>query len=367
MQTWLEISRSAISHNIDTLRSCVPALTLLVPAVKSNAYGHGLLDVASIAREAGVVMLAIQLIEEARLLRERGDRGRLLILGPLLPDEMRAALALDAELAIASLDALDVVARIAAELGVTARIHLKIDTGMSRQGVAADEAERFIAMAQSLPHVSLVGIATHFSSSDDEGADVTDGQRARFDALTPEGVLRHSANSGAVLRGWHDGSDIIRPGIAVYGLYPSDVVCCEMIARGDALTPALTWKTRVMQLKTIPTGASVGYGATWVAKQPTRLAVLPVGYFDGYVRAYGNRASVVIRGQRAPVVGRVSMNFTTVDVTDIPDVTLFDEVVLLGRQGEVAVTADELAEISGTINYEVTTRIRAGLPRIITN
>jgi alanine racemase len=238
--------------------------------------------------------------------------------------------------------------------------------------LALAEALELAEAIRAAPGIELAGVTTHLADSDNaDDLSYTQAQLAEFnqicEALRADShtdFRRHAANSAGTLLLDAAHFEFARPGLAIYGMWPSAATRDAILQAGrGTLQPVLTWKTRVVQIKTIQKGAKVGYGCTWSATRETRIAVLPIGYYDGYTRAYSNKAAVLIRGQRAPIVGRVCMNVCMVDVTDIPEVRLEDEVVLLGRQGEAEITAEELADFSGTINYEVTTRIRENIER----
>ncbi len=372
--TWVEISQTALTHNLKVLRDLTDTEVKLAPMVKSNAYGHGLIETAKIFRKAGAEYLSVNAIFEVRKLREAGDKQPIYVCGYTALSDLKEAVELDCELVIYNLETLKKLGEIAVKSKKTARVHLKVETGVHRQGVAASEAVVFADEIKKTAGVELVGVSMHFANIED----VTDHtyahyQLAEFEKIKQAfekaghtGLLWHAANSAATLLWDKTHYDLARVGIAAYGLWPSDETFTSLATERSekiVLRPALTWKTRVAQVKTIPQGAKVGYGCTWEADRETRLAILPIGYYDGYVRAYSNQAKVLIQNQRVPVVGRVCMNICMVDVTDIPNVKLEDEVVLLGQQGEAEITADELADWSGTINYEVTTRIRENITR----
>ncbi len=371
---WVEISQAALTHNLKVLRGLVGADVKLAPMVKSHAYGHGLTEVAQVLRKAGADYLSVNALFEARKLRLAGDEQPIYICGYTALVDLREAVELDCELVIYNLVTLTKLSEVAIELKKTARVHLKVETGMYRQGVAASEAVAFADEIKKTSHVELVGVSTHFANIED----TTDHTYAKyqltefkkikqaFEKTGHTALLWHAANSAATLLWSETHYDFTRVGIVVYGMWPFDGTFTSLTTERQGkiiLKPVLTWKTRIAQIKTVPAGAKVGYDCTWEAERETRLAILPIGYYDGYVRAYSDKAQVLVRGRRAPVIGRVCMNICMVDVTDIPDVVLEDEVVLLGQQGEDEITAEELGDWSGTINYEVTTRIRDGIVR----
>ncbi|MFH1375790.1 MAG: alanine racemase [Patescibacteria group bacterium] len=367
---WVEISQSALQKNMQVFRELVGAKVQLAPMAKANAYGHGLVETGKIFRKAGADYLSVNALFEARKLREAGDKGKIYICGYTALDDLEEAVELGCELVIYNRETLEKLA----EIGRPAKVHLKVETGTNRQGVGATEAPEFAEAVKKISNIKLVGVAMHFANIED----TTDHSYARkqlaefnlicrkLEAAGHKGLLRHAANSAATLLWNETHFEIARIGIAAYGMWPSEETFVSLATERKekiVLTPALTWKTRIAQLKTIPKGSKVGYGCAFEAQRETRLAILPVGYYDGYVRAYSEKASVLVGGVRAPVIGRICMNVTMVDVTDIPELKLEDEVILLGKSGEEEITAEEMGEWGETINYEVTTRIRENILR----
>lgn len=369
--TWCEVDVDALATNIRTFRQLVGPDVLLAPAVKGGAYGHGLLPAARAFVAGGADWLCIHQIEEARALRAAGVDAPLYCVGPILLDDLAEVERLDLRFVVYNRETID---RLDA-LGVRARVHLKVETGNHRQGLALDAALALADRIAKAPGMTLEGLSSHFANIED----TTDHryarqQLARFEeaarALRARGhavPIRHLSNSAAALL-WPDQAfEMVRLGVACYGLWPSKETRVAAALAGRAavtLTPALTWKARIAQIKPVPEGAFVGYGCSFMTTHPTRLAIVPVGYYDGYDRGLSNLAHVLVRGRRAPVRGRVCMNLIMVDVTDVPDAALEDEVVLLGAQGDAEISAEQLAEWAGTINYEVVTRIAAHVPRL---
>ena len=356
------IDLAAIARNIAALRSRLEDRTELWAVVKANAYGHGAVAVARTALEAGASRLAVARISEGIALRQAGIRAPILVLGYHLPAEAEAAVFHELTMTVNDPDfarALDLHAR---DAGKKMPIHVKVDTGMSRFGVFPEELLPLLERLTHFRHLELEGLWTHFATADERDKTFTRRQfamfqyaaflaRDRFDI-----PVLHAANSAAILDLPETGLDAVRPGIALYGLYPSDAVSNDI-----PLEPALTLISHVGRVRTLPPGGSVGYGRTFTATAPTRIALLPIGYGDGLHRLLSNRGEVLIRGQRAPVVGRVSMDNIVVDVSRIPDVETGDEAVLIGRQGREHIPAEEVARWAETINYEVTTSL---LPRV---
>jgi len=368
---WCEVDTDALAENMRTFRRLVGPDVRLAPAVKGGAYGHGLIPAARAFIAGGADWLCIHQIDEARRLRAAGIDVPLHQVGPVMLDELAEVEALGVQPVVYNHETID---RLIA-LGSRARLHLKIETGNHRQGLALPEALTLAARIADAPGLELAGVSSHFANIED----TTDHryarhQLARFEeavgALRAAGhavPIRHLSNSAAALLWPEQGYEMVRVGVAGYGLWPSKEtrVAAALAGRGRiALRPALGWKTRIGQIKTVPEGAFVGYGCTFMTTHKTRLAIAPVGYYDGYDRKVSNLAHVLVRGRRAPVRGRVCMNIIMIDVTDVPDARLEDEVVLLGRQGDETITAEQLAGWAGTINYEVITRIAGHVPRM---
>ncbi|MCB9545080.1 MAG: alanine racemase [Myxococcales bacterium] len=368
---WCDIDTAALAENVRVFRRLVGPDVLLSVAVKANAYGHGLVPAARAFLAGGADWLCVHAPEEVRALRAAGVTSPIYLLGPAHLDDLAELAALEARLVVYNAETVD---RLAA-LGVRARLHLKVETGNHRQGLELPEALALADRIRAAPGLTLEGVASHFANIED----TTDHRYARYQlgrfeeavaALRAAGhalPIRHIANSAAALL-WPDHPfDMVRLGISAYGLWPSRETRVAAALQGHAevgLRPALTWKTRVAQVKDIPEGAAVGYGLTFVTSRPTRLAILPVGYADGYDRQLGNLAHVLIGGRRAPVRGRVCMNIIMVDVTDGPAPALEDEAVLLGAQGDERISAEAMAGWAGTINYEVVARIGAQVARV---
>jgi alanine racemase len=366
----VEISRSALAHNFQILRESVGSKVALAPMVKSNAYGHGLEICSAIFRDCGAEYLAVNSIFEAEKIRATGDRGKIYIAGFTPSSEIENAVAADAEFVVFNFEILDALEK----LNLPAKIHLKIETGTNRQGLQKQDIPRFLEKIKSLPSVEFVGVAMHFADIEDTTShDFAEQQLAEFTAIRSEiekagfeNLKFHAANSAATLLFPATHFEICRTGIANYGMWPSKetfLSLAEERKKKIVLRPALTWKTKIAQIKTIQPGESVGYGRSFVARKEMKIAILPVGYFDGFARNYAEKGSVLIAGQRAKILGRICMNISMVDVSDILEIKIGDEVILLGRSGEDEITAEELGEWGGTINYEVTTRIRENILR----
>jgi len=360
---WLRIrvDTTTLQDNLATVRNLVRRPARLMPVVKSEGYGHGLELAARAFVRGGADWLGVHAVGEAERLRRAGIDLPLLALGPASVAEARLAHDLQCDLTVGSLAAL----RAAAEAG-PGRVHLKVETGVNRQGLVEDELPAALALLASHPDLRLVGLSSHFADIEDttdhrfarQQRDRFAAWCARFDQVEGAPLLRHMTCSAATVL-WPDTHlDLARVGIAAYGVWPSrETRVAVGLAGRDRLElrPAMTWTVRVSQVRRVPAGQTVGYGRTWKAPVDSRIAVLPVGYADGYPRALSGRAHVLLEGRRAPLRGRVCMNLCMVDVTHIPGVDAGHEAVLLGAQGDEVISAEQLADWLGTIAYEVLT------------
>jgi len=364
--TWVEVNLDAIAHNVRRLVEIVGPEVDVMAVLKADAYGHGVVKVARTALNNGAKCLGVACLGEAVELRRAGITPPVLILGFTPPWQAREAVLHDITMAVFSLDVARALSRAAGDLRSRARVHVKVDTGMGRLGLLPAEVLPFVRAIQDLPDLEVEGIFTHFAMADSADKSHTLAQlrafRAVLDDLSRVGFAFrtvHAANSAALLSLPESRFNMVRPGIALFGLNPSpDVRCPPDFQR------ALAFKCQVAQVKDLPPDSCVSYGCSYRTPDWRRIAVIPVGYADGFRRAPNHWAEVLVKGQRAPVVGRVCMDQTMIDVTDIPDVRLGDEVVLIGRQGQEEITADEVAARLGTINYEVVSEILARVPRV---
>jgi alanine racemase len=357
--TWAEVDLGAFERNLDAVRRLLPSDARLVAVLKADGYGHGAVELARRCTPERVAMLAVALLEEAIELRQAGIELPLLVLGPLTGPQIVRALEERITMGVIGPEELEGVCAVARERDVV--IHLKLDSGMGRMGITEGELPRTIELIRSAPRLRIEAVYTHFAVADEPDNGYTEQQIANYDRMVA--MLReagidppghHFANSPATVRGLVRPGDLARVGIALYGPGPS-------IPQTE---PVLRWRTEVARLKELPAGHPVGYGMTWRAPRPSRIATLPVGYADGYRRALSNRGEVLVRGRRVPVVGRVSMDLVTIDVTDVAGAAVGDEVVLLGAQDGERITADEIAARIDTISYDVLTSISARVPRI---
>jgi len=361
--TWAETDLDAIAFNVRAFKRHVGQAVEVIAVVKANAYGHGAVPVARAALEAGATRLGVHRAIEGVELRRAGLTAPILVMGYTPPSGAALMVQHDLTPSLITREFAEAVSAEAVRAGKVIPLHVKVDTGMSRYGLMPGEVVNFARGLTALPGVKLEGLFTHFATAD--AADQTHVRhqletfRQVLAALESTGIripLRHAANSAATMRLPEAHFDAVRPGIAMYGLDPSDEWPPVFEIR-----PALTLKSRVSRVRELPTGSGISYGRTFVTEHPMRVALVPVGYGDGYHRILSNRSSVLIRGQRAPIRGRVCMDQFVVDVSGIPNVQQDDEVVLVGRQGETQIHAEEVARLAGTINYEVTTSL---LPRV---
>ena len=361
--TWVETDLDAIRNN--TRRLMALAGVGLMAVVKANAYGHGAVEVSQAAAEAGAAWLGVARAHEGLELRAAGLGLPILVLGYTPPAEAAAAIGRDLTLTVFDADAASAYAAVGRALGRPARVHVKLDSGMGRLGVLPAAALDFVCALSGLEGLKVDGLFTHFAGSDLADQSGTRAQIAVLDAvlaalgaagLRPACV--HAANSAGALRQPRAHLDLVRSGIALYGLDPSDDVPCPLNFR-----PALTWKARVAQVKTLPPGHGVSYGPEYVTQATETVAVLPVGYADGFRRVPKNVNEVLVGGRRAPVRGRVCMDQCVVGISHVPGVRAGDEVVLIGRQGDQTLRAEDVARRWGTINYDVTSGIMDRVPR----
>lgn len=377
LDSWIELDAAAYRANLAFVRQAIGPDVELAAVVKSNAYGHGRRWIAGLAVEGGADSFAVHALDEALDLRAAGFSQDVLIMGPVPLPRLEEVVAEDFRLVLFALPTARRLAEITAARGMRARVHLKIETGTHRQGVEGEELDQLLAFLREQPTIEVEGIYTHFADIEDTTDHSYARQQLERFATALETVRRagfdppkrHAACSAAALLFAETHFDMVRLGISQYGFWSSSETRLSYEhahGRGTAdLRPVLSFKTRVGQVKTVPAGSMVGYGCTYQTTRETRLAVLPTGYADGYDRHLSNAGWVLIRGRRAPVRGRVCMNLTLVDVTDIPGVELGDEVVLIGRQGEQEVGAEDLAGLIGTISYEVVTRLASTIPRFV--
>ena len=376
--TCAEIDLQALGHNYDELKRCSPTAADMMVAVKGDGYGHGAVEVSKVALAHGARFLAVARFNEACQLRDAGIDAPILIFGYTQPAELPYISENNISISLNSLDGAERISKTAKSLKKPVKVHIKTDTGMGRLGIPADglplqkdengrsAAEKIQAIA-ALPGIELEGVFTHFACADHGDKTSANRQIALFRELLEElkaaGLeipFRHAANSAATIELPKAHFDMVRPGISLYGLWPSDEVDKSLID----LRPVMTLKSHVIQVKKVGPDFAVSYGSTHRTKGPATIATVPIGYADGYDRILSNKGSMLVRGQRAPIIGRVCMDLTMIDVTHIKGVSLEDEVVIMGRQGDQEITADEIAGLVGTINYEIVSSLTSRVTRV---
>ncbi len=372
----VEISRSALVHNIREFRRRIGPRKKFLAVVKANAYGHGLLEVAGLAVGAGVDWFGVNSVDEGVALRRAGIGVPVLVLGYAPLGALEEAVDADLRLTVYNRETVGRLAGLAGRTGRTVRVHVKLETGTWRQGVAPRDLAVFVRDIRRRPGLVVEGLSSHFANIEDTTKHdyprrQLETYRAACRALEaggPRVPLKHMSCTASTILFPEPGFNLARVGIGLYGLWPSkETYLSCLLDRKDPLSlkPVLAWKARIAQIKKVPAGADIGYGGTYRTTRPTVLAVVPVGYFDGYDRGLSNAAHVLVKGRRAPVRGRVAMDFFMADVTDVPGVKLEDEVTLLGADGRERITAEDLASLAGTIGYEILARINPLVPRVV--
>ncbi len=365
---YVTVDLAAIRNNYLVLRNCVPGHVRVMPVIKADAYGHGMIPVAKTLQTLGVNDFAVALVEEGIALRQAGITARILILGAAMPNAAGEAVAYDLTQTVFSVDALDFINTEAARRHKTASVHIKLDTGMNRIGLRTEEeAAALSAALEQMIHVQATGIYTHFASADEPQADgslndYSHQQLERFIKLRSyfdPSIPAHVANSAMSLLAPEAYFSMIREGISLYGYPPVKTVL--------SFTHALSWHSEIVHIKEIQKGETIGYGRSYTAEKDMRIATVAVGYGDGYHRTASNKGEMLVGGRRAPIVGRICMDQTMVDVTHIPDAKVGDEVILIGSQQNETITAEEVAQWAGTISYEVLLGITARVPRLYMN
>jgi alanine racemase len=366
--TLVEVDLQRLADNYRAIRQKV-APSRVMPILKANAYGHGLLRVAQLMESLGADYLGVAVLEEGILLRQNGIRMPILVLGGILGNQVPGFLKYDLSITASSVDKLLQVDEIAAQMGVKARVHLKIDTGMERIGVHDYNAPAFLEAALKCRSIELEGIYSHFANADREDLQDARLQLEKFLQVLsyfevhslPPPPLRHMANSPAILQLSEAYFDMVRPGILLYGVYPALHIPHTVNVR-----PALSWKSRVVYFKVIKPSHPVGYGSTWQTDHMVRAVTVPVGYGDGYFRGMSHKAHVLLRGKKYPVVGRISMDQVVVNI-EWDSAYNDDEVILIGESDGQSITCEDLAEWAGTIPYEILTNINTRVPRVYLN
>jgi len=362
------VDHEALRWNLRQIRAKVGAQIKILSMVKANAYGHEAAAVARTLESSGSDAFGVATLEEGIEIRRAGIRAPILVVAGAYIEQIGEFAAHRLTPVIHDLESARNLDGAARRLGTKLAVHLKMDTGMGRLGLRAVESQDWIPAIEKLDALIVEGVFSHFSHAESVQGNYTLQQLDTFKTALQQlrtqawGGLAHFANSAATITLPEAYFDMIRPGIMLYGVYPSPEMASQI-----TLKPVLSWKTRILQLKKVPPGCSISYGETFITRRPSLIATLPVGYADGYPRLLSNRGQALVRGQRAPVVGRVCMDLTMIDVTDIRNVERGDEVVLLGRQGGSEISADEIAAWANTISYEILTSIGARVPRIHIN
>ena len=364
--TFCFIDLEALRWNFQQAEKKVGPGVKILSVVKANAYGHGGCEIAKTLEEEGSDAFGVATVEEGIELRKGGVQSPIVILAGVYPEQLDELLQNNLTPVVSKSETLPRLEAMVRRRGISLKFHLKVDTGMGRIGLLASEIDSWLPKLGKLEALKIEGLFSHFSQAEGVEENYTQTQleifRRLLKLLRGDGYnppLIHLANSAAVITLPSSHFTMVRPGLMLYGIYPS-----PGMVRQVALKPVLSWKTRILQLKRVPKGSSISYGQTFMTERESLIATLPVGYADGYQRLLSNRGAVLVRGKRAPIVGRVCMDLTMVDVTDIGGVQQGDEVVLLGNQGEGTISADEMAQWAETISYEILTSISFRVPRL---
>jgi len=362
---WVEIDLDALKHNVDRVRSIVPAGVSVLLVVKADAYGHGAVRISRLAVECGVDMLGVATLDEGRELRKAGIKLPILILSPVLPQELEGVLENDLAVSASSYEFAERASDIAVRTGAVCALHVEIDTGMGRTGIAQGEAIEAVSRMGALAGIKIEGLFTHFPASDSD-VDFTTDQIRLFtgiaSALRTAGVTfryLHCANSAAILNFPSSDFNLVRPGLLVYGHAPSIVLKDRL-----DVVPAMSFKARLVLVREMPAGASISYGRTYIAPKPLKMGVVPVGYGHGLSHRLSNRGQFLFRGKRSSIIGRVTMDMTMLDLSEFPDAKVGEEIVIFGRQQGAEIAVDEIARWDETLNYEVLCRISKRVPRL---
>ncbi|MFO7952590.1 MAG: alanine racemase [Bacillota bacterium] len=366
--TRAEINLDNLKHNLSSFREQIAAKTKIMAVVKADGYGHGAVEVSKVALEHGATWLGVAFVEEGIKLREHGFEVPLLVLNSPFANQVELFFKHNLIPTVFTKDMARLFSKHAVERKQKKEIHLKVDTGMGRVGVFPyTAAEEYLENVRKLPNLTVGGIYTHFATADEKDKSYAELQLQRFldliNRLKKKGIcppLVHAANSAAALEIPESWLGMVRLGISMYGHYPSKEVDKKIIA----LKPLMNLKSSISFLKLVPAGTCISYGCTWVTEKETRVATIPLGYGDGYSRLLSNKAHVLIRGKRHPVIGRVCMDQFMVDVSADPKIKAGDEVILFGEQGNQPISVEEIADLLGTINYEVLCAVGKRVPRV---
>jgi alanine racemase len=364
--TWAEIDLAALIHNFKEIKKRVGPEVGVIAIVKAQGYGHGIVQVSKSLEEEGVNYFGVTSPYEAFLLREKGMESPILILGPTMLGQAERIIRENITQTICTKEIALTLAEECRRLKRTLKVHIEVDTGMGRTGVPYQRAPKLIKEVVKIPELEMEGIFTHFSTADEEDKSFTKEQIKRFKGvlkeLKGEGInipFRHAANSAGILNFPENYFNMVRPGLAIYGIYSS-----EHVSRSLALHPVMSLKSKVIYLKKVKKGATISYGKTYITNKSTTIAILPIGYEDGYNRLLSNQGEVIIRGKRVRIAGRVCMDQTIIDVGEVSDIEVGDEVVLIGKQGKERISVEEIAKKVNTVPHEVICRIAERIPRI---
>lgn len=358
------IDVQAFVHNLQAIRACLAPTCQMLAVVKADAYGHGALPLATVAQQHGVSWLGVARCPEGVALRQAGIHSAILVLGPTWPEEVAALVAHRLTPVVGSLEEAQQIQQEACRQNLPCPIHVKIDTGMGRFGFLPEHAVTVLDRLETYAHLRCEGLMTHLACADTPDAESVQRQLRQFRTvlqhcaqrgLTPRYI--HAANSAAIYRYPESHWNLVRAGIALYGVHPF------LAPQAAVLRPVLTWKSHLVRVQTLPSACGIGYGHTFTTQRPSRIGTIPVGYADGFTRSLSNVGYVLVHGQRVPIVGQVCMDMCMVDVTDVAAAQVGDPVVLLGTQGQAQVTAEDLATWSGRIPYEVFCAISPRVPR----
>ena len=363
------VDLDAIFYNFQMMKANIKDGVQMIAVIKTDGYGHGAVQIARLLEPVDYIWgYAVATLDEAVVLRKNDIKKPILVLGCIFPDQWEAMIENEVRMTTYTVEMAKGVSNLAVKMGKDAYIHIKLDTGMSRLGFQIHEdSVDAIEEISKMPGLKLEGMFTHFAKADETDKAYTDVQIGKYnymrDELKKRGVtfpIYHCSNSAGIIDIKKANMDLVRAGISIYGLYPSE----EVEKKNVPLRPAMELISHVSYVKTVPEGTPVSYGGTYVTKRPSRIATIPVGYADGYARGLSNKGAVLIHGKRAPICGRVCMDQFMVDVTDIPEVKMGDEVILIGSAGEETITMEEVGELSGRFNYEFVCNLGKRIPRV---
>ncbi|HOE63691.1 MAG TPA: alanine racemase [Candidatus Sumerlaeota bacterium] len=360
------ISLDAVKHNIQAIQKKVGAACQVMAVVKANAYGHGMAQVAQASLEAGAARIGVATVDEAAILRDLKIKAPILVMGPALLEHAEFFIARNISAAVGSIEAARAFGRAARKLGKKARIHIKTDTGMGRFGFWWENLAALLPEIKKIRGLHLEGCFTHFATSDIADYAYTKWQHENFKKLLDSAARQkirfdiiHAANSGAIMQHPETYHDCVRAGVMLYGMLPD-----QKTKPTVPIKPVMTLTTRLVEIRQHPKGRCISYGCTWQTPRASRIGILPIGYGDGYSRKFSNKGQVLIRGRRAPIVGRVCMDQTLVDLSAIPEAQIGDRVLLWGENELGVLKVEEAAKWMGTITYEVTCALGARIPRV---